>query len=301
MKAISRDVQARSFQDNDSIHELIGLLYEAAVDFHRWPAFLSRLANATNPGFATRVTREFGMETSAPGLIVMRRIPPQDSRFEEIYSALRLHLHRALEMQRRFKEFESRQIGLEDALNRLTTGVILLDSRLMVIFANSCAHKVLEERNGLLLRDGMLAAQSRSDSMKLGQTLQEILGILKPHRKNGVAWISRSGKRPLVVVTLRIGTTNRLAAAIAVYLSDPDSGMLPDPDLLRQLYRLTPAESAVVLQLLQGNRLETSAQALGISLNTARTHLKRALNKTDTRRQADLIRLLLTGPACLRI
>lgn len=301
MKAIGRDVQIRSFSDNDSIHELIGLLYEAAMDFHRWPAFLSRLASVTDSGFATRVTREFGMETSTPGLIVMRRISQHDSKFDEVYSALRLHLRRALEMQRRFKEIETRQIALEDALNRLTTGVILLDSRLMVMFANSGAHRILVQKNGLILRDGMLAAQNKSDSVKLGQTLQEILGIVKPQRRNGVLWISRCGKKPIGVVTLRVESGNRLAAAVAVYISDPDSGMFPDPDLVRQLYQLTPAETALALQLLQGNRLEESAHALGISLNTARTHLKRALNKTDTRRQADLIRLLLTGPACLRL
>jgi PAS domain-containing protein len=40
---------------------------------------------------------------------------------------------------------------------------------------------------------------------------------------------------------------------------------------------------------------EEAGGALGVSLSTARTHLARVFEKTDTRRQAQLVRLLLTG------
>jgi DNA-binding CsgD family transcriptional regulator len=54
-----------------------------------------------------------------------------------------------------------------------------------------------------------------------------------------------------------------------------------------------------VLQLLHGRRVEDAADALGISAHTARTQLKRALAKTSTGRQAELVRLVLGTPAML--
>ena len=46
--------------------------------------------------------------------------------------------------------------------------------------------------------------------------------------------------------------------------------------------------------------LEHIAEASGISKETARTHLRRIYSKTATHRQAELVSLILTGPAVLR-
>lgn len=301
MKAIRHQIR-QAPGDADAIHELIGLLYEAAVDFRRWPLFLSRLSEATNEGFASHVTREFGMESSAPGLILLRRIPPQSARFADLYQVLGKHLRKALELQRRFKDMEIHQTALEESLNRLLTGVVLLDSRLCVTFMNTSGRSILERRDGLRLQGNMLVAENKSDTFRLQHTFQQLIGMEEPELRSAVVWVSRSsGKRPLGMVVCR-GDSGKLtvASAVAVYLSDTDGGMLPDLEVLKQLYGLTSAEGSLALHLLQGKSLEESAQDLCVSLNTARTHLKRVLHKTDTSRQSDLIRLLLTGPACLR-
>jgi DNA-binding CsgD family transcriptional regulator len=70
--------------------------------------------------------------------------------------------------------------------------------------------------------------------------------------------------------------------------------------VLRRLYRLTPAEAAVTTLLLEGLRTDQLAERLGITLFTARTHVKRILSKVDVRTQAELVRVLLRGPAGLR-
>ena len=43
------------------------------------------------------------------------------------------------------------------------------------------------------------------------------------------------------------------------------------------------------------------ADELEITLNTARTHLKQVFEKTGTKRQAELVRLLLQSPAALSL
>jgi DNA-binding CsgD family transcriptional regulator len=54
-----------------------------------------------------------------------------------------------------------------------------------------------------------------------------------------------------------------------------------------------------VRELLSGLRVEDAADVLQISPNTARTQLKRALVKTGTGRQAELLRLALGAPHVL--
>jgi DNA-binding CsgD family transcriptional regulator len=52
--------------------------------------------------------------------------------------------------------------------------------------------------------------------------------------------------------------------------------------------------------LLQGKSVEEAAAAMGVTVNTARTRLKRIYNKTGIRRQPELVRRLLLGLPRLR-
>ncbi len=69
------------------------------------------------------------------------------------------------------------------------------------------------------------------------------------------------------------------------------------PPVLQALYGLTAAEARLALGLAQGRGLDEMAAALGLSRHTVRTQLKQVFAKSGTRRQPELVRLLLTGPA----
>ncbi len=86
---------------------------------------------------------------------------------------------------------------------------------------------------------------------------------------------------------------------MAVFLNDPDLGSASAKDVLKKLYGFTRAEARWASCLLGGLSLEESGERLGITLNTARTHLKRIFLKTSTNRQGELIRVLLGSPATL--
>jgi DNA-binding CsgD family transcriptional regulator len=70
--------------------------------------------------------------------------------------------------------------------------------------------------------------------------------------------------------------------------------------LLQDLFALTPAEAAIAAALGEGKSVEAIARTCHISLNTARTHLKHIFDKTNTRRQAELVSLLARSVAALR-
>ncbi|MBF0420130.1 MAG: helix-turn-helix transcriptional regulator [Magnetococcales bacterium] len=83
-------------------------------------------------------------------------------------------------------------------------------------------------------------------------------------------------------------------------MSDPLQPLEAPPELLQRLFGLTRREAALVEQLVMGRSLQEGADALGITEQTARTHLKAAFGKTQTQRQGDLVRLVLTSPVWIR-
>lgn len=64
--------------------------------------------------------------------------------------------------------------------------------------------------------------------------------------------------------------------------------------------RLAESAGEAALRVLDGTGLVPIAEELSISVSTVRTHLKHVFEKTDTHRQAELVRLLLRGLAARR-
>ena len=88
---------------------------------------------------------------------------------------------------------------------------------------------------------------------------------------------------------------------VAMLVSDPEQRVETPEKTLCRLYALATAEARLTGLLMQGKSFEEARRELDISANTARTHLKHIFEKTDTSRQGELISLLLSGPALLRL
>ena len=68
-----------------------------------------------------------------------------------------------------------------------------------------------------------------------------------------------------------------------------------------QLYRLTPAEAKLAKALAAGQSLSEAAEELSVGQSTLRSHLKSIFVKTQTKRQSELVRLFMLGPARLLV
>jgi DNA-binding CsgD family transcriptional regulator len=80
-------------------------------------------------------------------------------------------------------------------------------------------------------------------------------------------------------------------------VTDPEQQLEVSAEALRSVFHLTPAESALAREILEGHSIETAAGRLNIGAETARGRLKTIFLKTHTHRQTDLLRLLLAGQA----
>jgi DNA-binding CsgD family transcriptional regulator len=76
-------------------------------------------------------------------------------------------------------------------------------------------------------------------------------------------------------------------------VTDTEKRPSPTPaDLLQKLFQLTLTEIALLSHLEQEIPLPAAAGIMGISFETARSHLKRIFSKTGTSRQTDLLMLI---------
>jgi DNA-binding NarL/FixJ family response regulator len=210
-------------------------------------------------------------------------------------------LRHAIERKRGQRE------GVLATLDRFPVGVLLLNEEGRVFLSNHAAEEILAEGDGLSLEEGFLRTGSGQDTERLEKAIRR--ATKAPFREpslpvEGLFLPRRSDRRPLSLMVAPIHArdpqhTERRPSAV-LFISDPERRTLGTNALLTRLYGLSPAEARLAGELMQGHSLEASAAKLRINIHTGRSQLKRILDKTDTRRQGELIRLLVAGPAPLR-
>lgn len=177
--------------------------------------------------------------------------------------------------------------ALAGVLDRLDQGVLLVDAAAIVAFRNRAADDLLQDHRGLCLRNGALHAARPRDGLALHRAIAACAGRAAPDQTLTIA--DPDGGLPLSATVAAL-PQHPLAS---VFVADPGRLRLPTAAQLQAHLGLTAAEAALALQVLAGDGLAACAQRLGICRTTARTHLGHIFEKTRTRRQAELVRLLL--------
>jgi DNA-binding CsgD family transcriptional regulator len=88
--------------------------------------------------------------------------------------------------------------------------------------------------------------------------------------------------------------------AAILFVTDPDRQRAFQIGVVGRRFGLTPAEIRFVSQIIKGDGLSEAAKRLGISLATARTHMRHVSEKTGVKRQAELVSLLAMHSSALR-
>ena len=100
--------------------------------------------------------------------------------------------------------------------------------------------------------------------------------------------VKRENELPLIARRAADG----IPAQPDLCLTDLYDFPVPDEDVLRAAFGLTPAEARLARGIARGDALEEVATALGIRMPTARSQLAAVFAKTGTRRQARLVAIL---------
>lgn len=223
----------------------------------------------------------------------------------ELLGALTPHLRRAVLMQERLGVAAAERAALATALDRAPGAVVLLDRQGNLLRANAHADALLSSEDGCALRDGRLVGVRDSDNAALQHAIAAALATpaqLGTTDDVSAVRLERPAPRAaLVAHVTALGDPARAAwhpeAAVAVFLGHPDGRAAAPDRVLRERYGLTPAQARLALLLAGGASLDEASTRLAVTIHTVRAHLKQIFAKTGTRRQAALVRLVLTGDA----
>jgi DNA-binding CsgD family transcriptional regulator len=189
---------------------------------------------------------------------------------------------------------------MAEALDRMQQGTVLVGGDARIQFANRHARDLLTAADGIHSAPDGLRAETPEQTQTLRRLIREAARPEGLDGASGMMAIRRRFKpRPLAIMVTSCHPRTRRAEAIRpqravlVFITDPDRTPTMRSDLLRQLYRLTRMEAEVALAVLRGEGLKAIAGSFGVSMSTARTHLQNVFDKTETRRQAELVYLLL--------
>jgi DNA-binding CsgD family transcriptional regulator len=253
-----------------------GLYYGCIASLHRAGPVLSTLEV-----YRPRHARDF----AASEIRVLSRLVP--------------HVANALRVNWYVGASQTHQSQAEAALNQLNAGLFLLANDGRIVFANRMTQALLRQGDGIRSHGGKLAAARQQDRCRFSEFIGRAAGqATGTHMVQAIRIDRDVGRRPLQAwaAPLPRHPTNFLIQSslsdVMLVVIDPELSAAPPMEALRALYQLTDAEARLTCGLLEGARLEDYAERAGISMNTARTHLKSVFAKTDTDRQAELIRLL---------
>ena len=216
----------------------------------------------------------------------------------EIVKFLKPHIQRAYRLHSELATVHTRNAGLLTALNAISTGVILLGSKMQVITMNKAAERTLAANNGLRVGTQGIRAEHPGESAVLEKLVSEAVATSNGDglESAGTMTVSRSDLPPLQVLVSPVRgfdlDSAHLVRAI-VFLNDPVQRVRPSHDTLRAMFDITPAECRVAMLLADGYAPREIAERLGVSRNTLKSQLASIYRKTGTSRQSQIVRLLL--------
>jgi DNA-binding CsgD family transcriptional regulator len=189
--------------------------------------------------------------------------------------------------------------SLADACDGLSAGMFLVDADGRIVHANASAHAMIASGAVFRASDGRLVARDP----RANQTLREIYtaaggGDLAIGIKGiAVPLATQDGARYVAsVLPLTSGSRRKAganyAASAALFVHRAALVVPSPPEVIAKTFDLTPSELRVLLGIVEVGGVPETAEALGVAETTVKTHLRNVFAKTETARQADLVKLI---------
>jgi DNA-binding CsgD family transcriptional regulator/PAS domain-containing protein len=210
--------------------------------------------------------------------------------------ALVPHLQQALRTQSRLAELDNRTCDITAVIDAIRHGIVIIDTGRRIAQMNSAAEHILTAGEGLYVHCGQLEALQTATNKQLQSGITRACQESRNGARGGdsLACSRPTGKRPYVIHILPLARSVEPSAGRAlVIIIDPEQETEPPKMLLKRIFGLTRAEADVALRMMRGDGLKPISADLAVTMATIKTHLQHIFDKTDTHRQAELVRLLL--------
>lgn len=206
------------------------------------------------------------------------------------------HVRRMTDARALVRSAAMRQQEAEAMLDGLAVGAVLVEVNGRIRLANAAARAAFDSRDGLTAAWGLLTAGASSDAAHLATAIAQ--ACQRRYRDAAAITVGRpSGRKPYRLIVSPHSPFGSDRTLALVLIDDPEREAPELSNLLIQLFELTPAEADLAVRLSRGASVEEACEARGVLVSTGRTQLKRILEKTDSRRQGELMTLIARLPA----
>lgn len=222
---------------------------------------------------------------------------PCGEREKDLLRSLIPHLRRAALLHGQLSGLRGQLAAFTGHLDRYPHAFLLIDVECRICYANTAARELAELNDGLTIASGQVRFRSSRDQAEFRAIVANIAG--NPNASPGRMQCHRPSHRaPYRLLILPVPESRAIPfgpsqPAAAVIVIDPGAGQVINSDSLRAVFGLTSAEAKVAAKLAEGRSAEEIAAEARASVQTVRTHIRRVLSKTDTKRQGELIALIL--------
>lgn len=208
------------------------------------------------------------------------------------------HLSRAVRLGHAVQASHAALEAIDQLVATSSQRLFFLDPRGRIRKMSGLAEEMLVTGTELQAANGFLRARQADDDRDLQRLIAQSGvrggdvapgGSMKLRRRQGQPYqLSVSPLGPLSYASWSA------EPIMLVTVAEGAAPVLPVELRLREQFALTPAETRVAMALMQGGTLREAADAARVSINTVRAQLGVIFAKTGCRRQADLVRLLLS-------
>ena len=209
------------------------------------------------------------------------------------------HLRRATLIGKVVDLQKAEAASFADTLDGIDAGMFLVDAAGRLVHANAAGHAMLSEMDVLRAAGGRLvlndtqADQALADTFAMAGDGDAAIGV----KGVAVPIVALDGERyvahvlPLMSGARRqAGKSYRATAALFVHKAALETPS--PPQAIAAAYKLTAMELRVLLAVVEVGGVPEVAEALGVAESTVKTHLGRVFAKTNSSRQADLVKLV---------
>ncbi len=185
---------------------------------------------------------------------------------------------------------------LSEAMDHLVSGVVVIDENLNIYYTNKAALKIIESRKHFKNKAGKFEITNRKARNEFQEKLKQ--------RQSQVFTLEKD-KMDLNILIFPIDNPAKYnldsGSSYIMFLFDSVQNLDKIEEVVRTLYKLSPTEARIASELVFNPYLTDVAAKMGITYNTARTHLKKIYLKTETNKLPALIQKIVTGPAGILI
>ncbi|MCB1378233.1 MAG: hypothetical protein KDK89_07695 [Alphaproteobacteria bacterium] len=227
---------------------------------------------------------------SAPCRATREIYSAEDCRFLE---ALSPHIRRALVINDIVDKGRLAQRLYREVLDRLSSAVFLVGPSRRIIYANEAGERLLGDEEFLRSRNRALEAVTPLQNLHLADAIDRaVAGDAELGIKGiGVPLLARNGARAAVYVLSSLGRDARAELGhghAIVFLAHRAEQQPMTIEILRTVFELTNMEARIACQIVNGHSPVAISEAMGLSVNTVRSHLSRAFAKTGSTDQVSL-------------